>query len=1120
MSVRSIKLKLMTNSVADSRDLCRGLWATHRMLNEGVAYYLYWLILLRQDAVKEENSERTLEDIKVELLKRIKEQQKRNRWDGKNADYNQILSVLRQLYELIVPSCVQKNGDAQSLARKFLSPLVDPDSQGGMGVSKAGRKPRWKKLREVGDPRWEEEYAKDQAKKATDPTSAILESLEGFGLKPLFPLFTNTLTNVNWLSLSKGQFVRNWDRDMFQQAIERLLSWESWNHRVLDERRKLENKINEYYDRYFAGEDDFLNRLQKYEQERAMQLERVTGNISDTYRISISSVRGWEKIYEKWLKKSYPTEKELWDVVSSVQQDMPDGFGDPQLYKFLTRTENRPIWSGGKERATLLKHYAIYNALQDKLERAKNQATFTWTDPIYHPLWLRLDARDGNFYTYLIKKEGTDCYVILDRLLWPNEDKWEERKKITVPIAPSQQIERKTRNGGAQYLDLLDNLKGKQQIIYRDYSSEIPFDGVLGGAKLQFERRHLEKFCDRLEEGKIGPVYLNVSIDLNPLQEIKNGRLQTPLGKVLKVYPTEYPKVVDFKDEELKEWAKKFIEKPNIGVNSLTEGFRVMSVDLGQRTSAAVSIFKVTRNKPPEDNKIYFEIANTGLYATHCRSLLLNLPGESPDRKVEEKRKERNEAFRAVRFQVRLLSQILRLHTKETREERLSEIKNILKSITDYQLWDNKLKEIWRQGFYILINKVNYSKDEWKKEIITVHRKMEAQVGVAVSKWRKSLRKVNKERRGLAGLSMWNVEELNQTRKLLISWSKRSRTPGEANRIGDEEKFGLHQLTHLQNLKDDRLKQMANLIVMTALGYKYDQKNNRWMEAYPACQVIMFEDLSRYRFKMDRPRRENSQLMKWAHRSIPRTVQMQGEIFGLQVGDMYSAFSSRFYAKTGAPGIRCRVLKAQELKDSFIKEKLIQDKFIKEEQWSRLQPGDIIPWRGGELFATLDPNDRNKIISIHADINAAQNLQRRFWMHRDELFRISCKRFVQNGEDICVPNYMTDRWKKLMGTGYFIKDNNRDKLEVYNWVKMAKIKVKTTPSEEVPDITDIEDIEDMEEIKQAIEEDLENRGEYVTLFRDCSGTFFPRNHWIPQTQFWSIVKSMIEKCMREVILTI
>jgi len=59
----------------------------------------------------------------------------------------------------------------------------------------------------------------------------------------------------------------------------------------------------------------------------------------------------------------------------------------------------------------------------------------------------------------------------------------------------------------------------------------------------------------------------------------------------------------------------------------------------------------------------------------------------------------------------------------------------------------------------------------------------------------------------------------------------------------------------------------------------------------------------------------------------------------------------------------------------------------------------LVPWDGGELFVTIkpkemegDPNDKKKsYFIIHADLNAAQNLQRRFWGRRADAYRIKAK---------------------------------------------------------------------------------------------------------------------------------
>ena len=150
-------------------------------------------------------------------------------------------------------------------------------------------------------------------------------------------------------------------------------------------------------------------------------------------------------------------------------------------------------------------------------------------------------------------------------------------------------------------------------------------------------------------------------------------------------------------------------------------------------------------------------------------------------------------------------------------------------------------------------------------------------------------------------------------------------------------------------------------------------KDENWEQRFKPCEIVLFEDLSRYRMRTDRPRRENSQLMKWAHRGVPAEVKMQGQLYGVHIEDTPAGFSSRYQARRNTPGIRCRVLTKADFEDSFLREALARDN-INIDEYSA---GDLVPWNGGEYFASLSRG--GGVTRIHADINAAQNLQRRFW---------------------------------------------------------------------------------------------------------------------------------------------
>lgn len=252
--------------------------------------------------------------------------------------------------------------------------------------------------------------------------------------------------------------------------------------------------------------------------------------------------------------------------------------------------------------------------------------------------------------------------------------------------------------------------------------------------------------------------------------------------------------------------------------------------------------------------------------------------------------------------------------------------------------------------------------------------------------------------------------------------------------------------------------------------------------------------------RTDRPRRENSQLMKWAHRSVPEEVKMQGELYGLHVCDTAAAFTSRFHALSDTPGIRCHALTKDNISDSAFID------IIKQEnpnlKTDSLHAGRLVPLTGGELFACVTGNG---ITQIHADINAAQNLQRRFWTRHKTAFRLPSKKVTLAGDELWVPRSMGKRLKGALGsygqlvpTGHESGSCRWEKISGARWRKLVgetnDEDTDSTP-EELLDLAGIED------------EMLERSGEITTFFRDPSGLLLPVDLWYPAKTFWSIVKT-------------
>ena len=292
------------------------------------------------------------------------------------------------------------------------------------------------------------------------------------------------------------------------------------------------------------------------------------------------------------------------------------------------------------------------------------------------------------------------------------------------------------------------------------------------------------------------------------------------------------------------------------------------------------------------------------------------------------------------------------------------------------------------------------------------------------------------------------------------------------------------------------MKTGADLIVQAARGYRRDT-DGRWVQSYDPCHVILFEDLSRYRMRTDRPRRENSQLMKWAHRAIRHEVEMQGELYGIHVGDTTASFSSRYHAASGAPGIRALTIGKRDLDNPFMMERLAEEN--KGLDTKELSPGKLVPLSGGDVFCCVSPAG---LVRTNADINAAQNLQRRFWTRHADAFRLVATKVSVEGEETWVPKTLGKRLVGSLGGHGYLEPTGHETGSC-RWVPTSAAKWRKLLGES----GDEETPSDVEELAGLEEELLERTGEIVIYFRDPSGAVLPRDLWYPSKTFWGIVKT-------------
>ena len=1121
MAIRSIKTKLVVGEDDRAIELRRALWNTHRLFNKGVSYYMRWLLLLRQEPVAGAWSANPAEDLWKAVCKA---RESRNLHE--QPDREKTLKALRQLYEKIVPSSVGETGDAKSLARQYLSPLVDPESKGSMGVCSSGRKPRWMKLKAAGDPAWEEEKQRYESKRSekTDREIVILLKKD-LGVLPLFQSFSDHL--CIW---KKRNRCTTWDRDMFQQALERLLSWESWNRRVAENYQNLSRKFEKARQKHLEPKPEWAKALEKYQEERKHDLDSFALASDAPYRILPRSIRAWRRLGEAWLKERDKSEENLWRIAASLQTELRGGFGDPDLFRWLARKQNQWIWNEDPKRISI---FAALNQAQVKLEEAKTSASFTSPDPALHPLWARHDGLGGNLHKYqIVQGDGDGNFLIRMDLLFL-EGKEIVEKEAELKMARSDQFCRvqvcdfaKVPQHIRSSISVQEKDKKRQWVRWEDLGTRHVMWGRLGGSKIQFDRPTLEKLYKKkidIDSGVTGPVFFNVSFDIVPA--VAKGSRQEKVFKTYRPDETSPRMVLDFDSEQL---GRLPLTEAKPGTAGLEKGLRAMSVDLGTRAFAACSIFEISDQRPR--GKLAFPVKESSLWAVHQRSMVLALEGEKDNKETEKKREELRETRLALKAAVRKLSRLLSLADRagKDRTERFEDLVNwseggeMLRPGKSGSPFDPKIIEQLRKY-------LGKNQKEWKKKVLEAHAKWEKALGEAFSKWRREGRVASDDKHGIGGISYWWLEELTEARKLINSWSLHARRPGEivraraiwstpldkSARMVDTDK---RLLEHINKLKEDRTKKGADQLIMAALGYVYEDRERRWVAKYPPCRLILFEDLGRYKFRTDRPRRENAQLMKWSHRAITRTVAMQGDLFGIMVGSVGAGFTSRFHAASGAPGVRAHVVKASDLERRWFAGEYLRGLVrrgrlneeekasilgppIKKEKLSRfLKPGQLVPWRGGELFVTLQKTQHGlKPIVIHADINAAQNLQRRFWTRYDEPTRLSCVS-VKRGE-VFLPR-LGKRLEKSLGYGKLVRSGSKG--EEYTWQELDKKEFEKLSKE-----PGSEGEEEQTELESTIDDLAYLSGETRIFFRDPSGIFFRSDRWYPSEIFWTVVHEKI-----------
>lgn len=131
--------------------------------------------------------------------------------------------------------------------------------------------------------------------------------------------------------------------------------------------------------------------------------------------------------------------------------------------------------------------------------------------------------------------------------------------------------------------------------------------------------------------------------------------------------------------------------------------------------------------------------------------------------------------------------------------------------------------------------------------------------------------------------------------------------------------FGRRILEAMQQLRENRVKQLASRLVEAAIGVGSEDRLH-WVrgkqrpreqiadDRFKACHAVVIENLEKFTPDDSRLRRTNSGLMTWAARQTAKYLSEGCQLHGLHLVQVSPQYTSRQDSRTGVPGFRCAEL--------------------------------------------------------------------------------------------------------------------------------------------------------------------------------------------------------------------
>lgn len=251
--------------------------------------------------------------------------------------------------------------------------------------------------------------------------------------------------------------------------------------------------------------------------------------------------------------------------------------------------------------------------------------------------------------------------------------------------------------------------------------------------------------------------------------------------------------------------------------------------------------------------------------------------------------------------------------------------------------------------------------------------------------------------RSVGGLSILRINNLTDLYRLEKAWATLPRPDDPSSRTVSAD-FCAKVLRIRDELRQTRVRLIASRILEAALGIGREPAREKGKPAparagtppedprHAPCHVIAIENLSGYGTSETRLRRENRMLMNWSKSRILSRLREGAQLLGLRCEEVLPDYTSRRDSRTGAPGLRGRMVQAGRLRGSREWNERVRraansgrpaDQNVRrlDSLLPRLRSSQpvFIPEPGGEIFMPARA-DSPAAGGVQADLNAAANI--------------------------------------------------------------------------------------------------------------------------------------------------